>query len=150
MKAPQRFENAIQKLYAAFHSETLHPECCQQCAVGNILDNTESWRYLADDHGSLRLNYIGLIHQNLGRRFAGYTPQELLKIEAAFLKGCGYGLPLRHNSKKPKNPKDRDVLFAGLCAAIELLCKMDGVENVMDYSQLFAPQVSKVEFSLEI
>ncbi|MDC8005649.1 Na(+)-translocating NADH-quinone reductase subunit F [Aureisphaera galaxeae] len=138
MKAPQRFEDAIQKLYTAFYSQTLNPECCKQCAVGNIMNNTESWKHFSDDHGSLRLNYVGLVHQEFGRKFSGYTPLELLQIEAAFLKGCGYELPFRHSSRKPENPKDREVLFNGLCAAIELLCNMDGVENVMDYSQLFA------------
>ncbi len=140
---PQRFEDAIQKLYTAFYSGTLHPECCKQCAVGNILNHSESWKHFADDHGSLRLNYVGLVHQNLGRKFAGYSPLELLQIEAAFLKGCGYALPLRHHSKRPEKATDRDVLFGGLCAAIEKLCAMDSIENVMDYSRLFAQSPSE-------
>ncbi|WP_461304987.1 Na(+)-translocating NADH-quinone reductase subunit F [Aureisphaera sp.] len=137
MNTPRRFEEAIHKLYTAYYSGNLHPECCKQCAVGNILNNSESWKHLADDHGSLQLNYVGLVHQKLGRRFGGYTPQELLQIEAAFLSGCGYALPLRHNSIGPVNATDRDVLFNGLCEAIELLCSLDGIKNVMDYSQIF-------------
>lgn len=132
-----RLDNAIHKLYTAFHNNTLHPECCKQCAVGNILDNKDAWKHLSDNHGSLRLNYVGLVHQNLGRKFNGYSPLELLQIEAAFLKGCGYSLPLHYKGKKPKDPTDKDVLFDGLCAAINYLCHLDSVDEVMEYSKLF-------------
>lgn len=137
MKTTSRLDSAIQKLYKAFHQNELHPECCRQCAVGNILDKKDSWKHLSDDHGSLRMNYVGLVHQNLGRRFNGYSPLELLQIEASFLKGCGYSLPLNHKGSKPKNPQEKDTLFQGLCEAVACLCKLDGVENFMDYSQLF-------------
>lgn len=137
MNTSQRFETAIQKLYTAFHNNTLNPECCKQCAVGNILDNTDSWKHLSDDHGSFQLNYVGKVHQQLGRKFNGYSPVELLHIEAEFLKGCGYSLPLHHNGQRPRNPQDKDVLFNGLCAVIDYLCKLDDIPNVMDYSKLF-------------
>lgn len=137
MKTPHRLEQAINKLYRAFHNSTLRPECCLQCAVGNILDNTDAWKYLSDQHGSLQLNYVGLVHQNLGRKFNGYSPMELLKIEAVFLKGCGYTIPLNRLGVKPKKTKDKEVLFNGLCETVALLCAMDGVYNVMDYSKLF-------------
>ncbi len=136
MNTTQRFDNAIKKLYTAFHNNTLNPECCKQCAVGNILNNTESWKYLSDSHGSVELNYIGKVHQNLGRRFNGYTPLELLTIEATFLKTCGYQIPLHYKNEKPKGI-DKDVLFKGLCAVVNYLCRIDGIKNVMDYSKLF-------------
>ena len=136
MQTTLRFENAVKKLYVAFHNDTLYPECCKQCAVGNILDNTDSWKHLSDDHGSLNLNYIGLVNQKTGKRFNGYTPYELLQIEAAFLKACGYELPL-HHSRKPKNTASVDVLFNGLCAVIDFLCELDGIQNIMDYSSVF-------------
>ena len=137
MNISKRLDAAITKLYNAFHNNELHPECCQQCAVGNILDNKDSWKYLSDHHGSLDLNYLGLVHQNLGRKFNGYTPHELLKIEAAFLKGCGYSLPLNYKGSKPKNPQNKDILFKGLSETVAFLCELDGVGNVMDYSRLF-------------
>lgn len=143
MQNPLRLENAIKKLYNAFHNNTLHPECCQQCAVGNILDNKDSWKHLSDSHGSLQLNYLGLVHQNLGRKFNGYTPLELLKIEAIFLKACGYSLPLYHSGKKPKNPQDKDSIFNGLAETVKFLCELDGVKNVMDYSKLFEVENEK-------
>lgn len=132
-----RFEAAIQKLYNAFHNNTLNPECCKQCAVGNILNNTESWKFLSDEHGSTKLNYIGKVHQTLGRTFNGYSPVELLTIESIFLKACGYTVPLHYKNNKPTNIKDKDVLFRGLEAVVHYLCALDGIKNVMDYSKLF-------------
>lgn len=137
MKTSQRLENAIKKLYLAYHNNELHPECCKSCAVGNILDRTDSWQHLSDAHGSLKLNYLGNVHQALDRRFNGYTPQELLHIEATFLNACGYELPFRRKNKRPKNPEDKDLLFTGLSEVITVLCQLDHVANVMDYTKLF-------------
>lgn len=137
MYTSKRLEHAITKLYTAFHNNTLHPECCKSCAVGNILDNTDAWKHLSDVHGSIVLNYIGKVHQGLGRKFNGYTPQELLQIEAVFLEACGYSLPLTYKNIKPSNPEDKETLFQGLSKTISFLCKLDGVTNVMDYSKLF-------------
>lgn len=148
MKTSPRLESALGKLYSAFHDNTLHPECCEQCAVGNILDNKDLWKHLSDSHGALKLNYVGIVHQNLGRKFNGYSPMELLKIEATFLEGCGYQLPLHHKNNKPKNPTDKEVLFNGLSEVIVLLCKMDGVSNVMDYTKLFEYENEKAKFEL--
>lgn len=132
-----RFDNAVKKLYSAFHNTNLHPECCKQCAVGNILDNQDFWKHLSDDHGSLKLNYVGQIHQNLGRRFNGYSPLELMAIERAFLTGCGYKLPLNYNNKRLEDITQKSVLFNGLCAVVKLLCHLDNIDNIMDYSKLF-------------
>ncbi len=148
MKTSVRLEQAIQKLYVAFHKNTLHPECCKQCAVGNILDNREDWKHLTDNHGSIELNYVGKVHEVLGRKFNGYSPLELLKIEAVFLKACGYKLPLHHKNKNPKNPTHKDVLFDGLNAVVEFLCRLDNIPNVMDYSKLFEFENDKPKYEL--
>lgn len=137
MKISKRLEDAINKLYVAFHNDQLNPECCNHCAVGNICDNTDSWKHLTDTHGSLTLNYVGRVHEGLGRKFQGFSPMELLEIETAFLRGCGYTLPLNQRSKKPVDPTSKETLFNGLCAVVEYLCKLEGVNNVMDYSKLF-------------
>ncbi len=137
MKTTARLEHAITKLYIAFHSNMLHPECCNSCAVGNICNNTDTWKYLTDVHGSVELNYLGKLNENFGRKINGYSPKELLQIEVVFLKGCGYNVPLIRGSKRPENPKDKDLLFKGLCDTVEFLCKLDHVPNVMDYSKLF-------------
>lgn len=137
MKISKRLENAINKLYVAFHNNQLNPECCKHCAVGNICANTDSWKHLTDMHGSVELSYVGRVHEGLGRKFQGYSPMELLQIEATFLKGCGYTLPLNQDTKKPSDPTSKETLFNGLCAVVEYLCKLEGVKNVMDYSKLF-------------
>ena len=145
----RRFEAAIKKLYTAYHNNTLNPECCKQCAVGNMLDNTDSWKHLSDKHGSLKLNYVGLVHQRLGKKFNGYTAQELLLIEATFLEACGFKIPLFFQNEKPK-VLEKDCLFEGLCAVIELLCKLDNIPNIMDYKNMLRiDEVGKNAFELE-
>lgn len=148
MKTSVRLNLAIKKLYNAFHNNELHPECCKQCAVGNILDNKDSWKHLSDHHGAMELNYIGNVHQTLGRKFNGYTPLELLQIEATFLKACGYQLPLHHKNKKPKNPTDKDTLFNGLTEVVTLLCELDTIPNIMDYTKLFEFENEKPRFQI--
>ncbi len=137
MQTPLRLEQALVKLYNAFHNNQLNPEDCAACAVGNILDNHDSWKHLSNDHGSLQLNYIGTVHQRIGRRFNGYSPRELLQIEKVFLEACGFKTPLCHYNTKPFNPTDKEVLFNGLNAVVSLLCKLDNVPDVMEYSKLF-------------
>jgi hypothetical protein len=131
-----RLEAALEKLYNAFHNGTLNPECCKQCAVGTILDSTDSWKHFSDDHGSTRLNYIGRVHQTIGKKFNGYSPLELLRIEQAFLRGCGYQVPFHHKNFKPTNTNDTAHLFDGLCATISILYTLEGISNGLDISEL--------------
>ena len=149
MKTTQRFDMAIKKLYKAFHNNTLNPDDCKYCAVGNILDNKDSWKHLTDKHGSTQLNYLGLLHQNLGRRFNGYDPFELLTIEKSFLKGCGYsGFKIGKRLYRPDNITDKDILFNGLSEVVSTLCQLDNIKDVMDCSSLFnfkAPTLQKQE-----
>ena len=90
MNTPKRLEAALIKLYHAFHANTLNPEDCTACAVGNILDNYDSWKHLSDAHGSLELSYVGTVHQRLGRRFNGYLPSEILAVEKKFLEEMNF------------------------------------------------------------
>ena len=136
MITTKRFELAVAKLYNAFHSGSLNPDSCTQCAVGNILDNKDFWKHLSNEHGSLKLNYVGLVNQNLGKTFNGYSPIELLEIERAFLQACGYHVPIQ--PKQMESLKlTKDNLFDGLEAVVALLCKFDNIPNVMDCTKLF-------------
>ncbi|KEZ94449.1 hypothetical protein [Nonlabens ulvanivorans] len=150
MSIKNRLESSITKLYKAFHDGTLHPECACHCAVGNICDNKDFWKHLSDDHGSVKLNYVGLVNEKLGKRFNGYLPSELLRIEHAFLQGCGYQLPLRHHHFKPKDPKSQVIQFEGLCAAITILCKLEGIDDISDYSKLFETDNHQPIHSLDL
>ena len=149
MQTPKRLEQALIKLYDAFHNNRLDPEDCTACAVGNILDNQDSWKHLSNDHGSLQLNYIGTVHQRLGRKFNGYSPQELLEIEKVFLEACGFKTPLCHYNSKPQNPRDKNVLFVGLFAVVSLLCELESLDNVMDYSKLFEQEKNHPKYAIE-
>ena len=149
MVTPKRLEKAIIKLYNAFHENKLDPEDCTACAVGNILDNHESWQHFSNEHGSLQLSYIGTIHQRLGRTFNGYSPQEILNIEKLFLEACGFKTPLCYYNSKPHNPRNKEILFDALSAVISFLCKLDKVPNVMDYSKLFEYENNKPKYQLE-
>lgn len=149
MKTTKRLEHALIKLYNAYHNDQLNPEDCSACAVGNILDNHESWKHLTLQHGSLHLSYVGQVHQNLGRKFNGYTPKEILQIEKVFLEACGFKTPLCHYNRKPHNPTDKDVLFKGLNAVVDYLCRLDHIPNVMDYSKLFEHEDGYPVYKLE-
>ena len=149
MKTTKRLEQALIKLYNAYHNDRLNPEDCTACAVGNILDNHESWKHLTLQHGSLNLSYVGRVHQNLGRKFNGYSPNEILQIEKVFLEACGFKTPLCHYNQKPQNPTDKDVLFKGLNAVVDYLCKLDNIPNVMDYSKLFEQEDGYPVYKLE-
>lgn len=138
-----RFNDAVEKLYVAFHNNTLNPEDCKQCAVGNILDHISHWEYLTEKHGTTKLNYIGLLNQKLGRRFNGYLPLELLQIERAFLKGCGYTFSKKNRLRKPNHTINENILFDGLCEVVAELCCLDGIKNVMDCKALFQYNLSK-------
>ena len=148
MDLPYRLEIALGKLYTAFYNDQLDPENCCHCAVGNVCDNVDAWKHLTDFHGSVQLNYLGRLNQTLGKRINGYSPIELLSIEASFLKGCGYSLSSGNRLRKPKAVIDQEIMFKGLCATIDYLCTLDRVENVMELYQRFdlstIPRAEKV------
>ena len=149
MKTTKRLEQALIKLYNAYHNNRLNPEDYTACAVGNILDNHDSWKHLTSNHGSLELSYVGRVHQNLGRKFNGYSPQEILQIEKVFLDACGFKTPLCHYNSKPLNATDKDILFEGLSAVINLLCKLDNLENVMNFTKLFEQENGEPVYHIE-
>ena len=137
MHLPYRLETALEKLYTAFYNDQLDPENCCHCAVGNVCDNIDAWKHFTDVHGSVKLNYLGRLHETLGKRINGYSPLELLSIEAVFLKACGYKLTSKNRLLKPAPILDKDIMFKGLYATIEYLCSLDDVENVMELYKRF-------------
>jgi hypothetical protein len=145
MHLPYRLETALEKLYTAFYNDQLDPENCCHCAVGNICDNVDAWKHFTDIHGSVKLNYLGRLHETLGKRINGYSPLQLLSIEAVFLKACGYRLTSRNYLLKPAPVIDKEMIFKGLCAAIDYLCALDGVENVMELYKRFDLRVERKE-----
>lgn len=137
MKFPERLEKAITKLYEAFHNDALIPECPCRCAVGNVCNNRDFWKGFTDDHGSATLNYVGKVNELFGKRFYGYSPSQLLKLEQDFLLGCGFIIPLNPRKIGPQKQVSKEILFDGLCNAVGYLCRLEGIPNVMDYGKLF-------------
>ncbi|WP_435579100.1 Na(+)-translocating NADH-quinone reductase subunit F [Gilvibacter sp.] len=133
MQTPTRFDKALNALYEGFYNGQLHPEDSCRCAVGTLCNGWSAWKHFSDQHGSLDLNYVGKVHEGIGRRYCGYQPSELLRIEAAFLKGCGYDLPLDHRSKRPQDPADPKVIYQGLLAAISELCRLDRIPEFLPH-----------------
>jgi hypothetical protein len=137
MTTSRRMEQAVKKLYTAFHSGHLNPDCSMQCAVGNICDRRDFWKHFTDLHGSVKLNYVGKVNEAFGKKFNGYSPLELLRIEAQFLAGCGYVLPIDRRSKNSEVKITKEILFQGLSKVVSFLCVLDRIPDIMDCSQLF-------------
>lgn len=131
MKTTKRFDNAIKKLYTAFHEGTLNMYYCSKCAVGNILGH-HMW------HGKSVKAYL-LFNKRCADEIivesndSGYSAEELARIEYVFI--------LAH--EKLHNDKDKNYQFKGLCAVIEYLCELDGIPNVTDYTKLFEEALTK-------
>ncbi|TXK73646.1 Na(+)-translocating NADH-quinone reductase subunit F [Mesonia sp. HuA40] len=136
MAFKKRTEKAISKLYIAFHKGELHPNCHCKCAVGNILNQADFWAGFSDNIGKGNLNYVGKVHQVLGRKYAGFTPQELLNIEVIFLK------KLKYNSSR-NGSYNQDDLFYGLEAVIKYLCQLDKQPNLLRIEELLDYQPKK-------
>jgi len=145
MKLPIRLENAITKLYNAFHNNELQASCCMSCAVGNICDGDYRWAdffgYLTEDDNEeeiitgIRQRYELTSTENYSKN--GYSGQELSEVEFIFLKQfIGF------------KESDKNAQFKGLCAVVEYLCELDNIPNVMDYTKLFETENDKPKYQL--
>jgi len=120
METTERFEKAVTKLYKAFHEGALNAYNCHACAVGNMCDGYAKW-------GVNSRNRIGQITDIRCKELSKYELSELGRVEKIFM---SY-FPESHLSD------NKELQFKGLCAVVEYLCELDGIQNVMDYSSLF-------------
>jgi hypothetical protein len=145
MKLPIRLENAITKLYTAFHEGKLEAEDCQRCAVGNMCDGNGTWWNIiqsARPKGydsylvkcKMPLSFVPL--ENDVMKATGYSSVELAKIESLFM------LETIEETKETQ--------FKGLCAVVEYLCELDSIPNVMDYTKLFETENNKPKYELSV
>ncbi|MES2240454.1 MAG: Na(+)-translocating NADH-quinone reductase subunit F [Bacteroidota bacterium] len=143
MKTTKRFDEAVSKLYTAFHEGTLNAMDCKACAVGNMCDNTREWAY------------------NNFKTNTGYSALELKNIEGIFMNGAkpnytGYfdfddafvGIGAHGWSAEFVNSKNKDLVFFALCKVIEYLCELDNIPNVMDYAKLFETENEQPKYQL--
>lgn len=143
-KIPIRLENAITKLYTAFHEGKLNAMdgCC--CAVGNLCNNEDYW---------VPIKYLSESGKEKAKIQSGYSHIELRQIESLFMfgykvnyKGTVLGRAEWADWRGTKLEKESQ--FKGLCAVVEYLCELDNIPNVMDYTKLFETENDKPKYAL--
>ena len=140
MKTTKRFENAVMKLYNAFHENTLNATQCSACAVGNILGHGNwtcgsGFYYFVKNMDTPREFLLR------GKNNSNYSEEELAMIEMKFIKAHGY-------EGYTDDSKNKDIQFKGLCAVVEYLAELDGIPNPMDYTKLFETENDKPIYEL--
>lgn len=154
MKTTERFENAVTKLYKAFHEGTLDALNCKYCAVGNICNNESFWAIATNNfkENNLKTNseYLDDVDEYLKKTGVGYSLIEIATIEKTFLVALGFVIPFNEIiwSIFHENAKDKEIQFKGLCAVIEYLAELDNIPNPMDYSKLFETENDKPKYEL--
>ena len=148
MKTTKRFEEAITKLYKAFHEGTLDAMDCKHCAVGNLVghENWECGTYpkpLVFDEGF--------------KNNSDYTELELSTIERLFITGSlNFERRLFSNSisnnavelgLRTKEEK-KELQFKGLFAVIKYLAELDNIPDPTDYSKLFETENNEAKYEL--
>lgn len=135
-KPPIRLENAITKLYTAFHEGKLNSFECNACAVGTICDGSSLWANARMNGVNSSWNYKEPTAFKIAKK-AGYSLLEIEKIEQIFIK------------KVPFNKRtDKEIQLKGLCAVVEYLCELDNIPNVMDYTKLFETENNEPKYQL--
>jgi hypothetical protein len=154
MKTTERFDNAVRKLYTAFHEGTLDAMDCEHCAVGNLCDNRRDWFSL----NGLPIGDTQRIPDTF-RQNTGYSNQELVVIEHLFIYGTkpAPGCKFYNTISNPEvesglraKQEQRELQFQGLCAVVEYLAELDGIPNPFDLSELFGYDKAKAEKQLEL
>ncbi len=141
MRTTPRFENAVTKLYNAFHDGELDAFDCTACAVGNLLGHGE-WYFHSPDN----LNHVNEpTYKSPIINISGYTTEELIIVEKVFLKAW----PWRERKTWFPNGKNKEHQFKGLCTVVEYLCELDGIPNVMDYTALFETEENEPKHQLQ-
>ena len=145
MKTTKRFDDAVTKLYKAFHNNELQAMSCTACAVGNICDGKDGWhrafKYNSPDayfdkciHEKKSPKWKGYLNElknngiieGLYQNESGYSIVEIAKIEWLFM------IPYLRSDEETK-----ETQFNGLIAVVKYLCELDGIEDVTDFTKLF-------------
>lgn len=140
MKLPIRLENAITKLYTAFHSGQLKASDCKTCAVGNICNNNYDWnnavRTMVSKYGvASRHIDINFINETIIK--SGYSVKELAEIELRFITEALF----------KTGTETKETQFKGLCAVVEYLCELDNIPNVMDYTNFLNQKITNLNIN---
>jgi hypothetical protein len=140
MKTTKRFENAVMKLYNAFHKNELDAMDCTACAVGIVLGHGKWYCGSGIDYLELGSDKPRDFYLH-GNNNSNYSKEELALIEMKFILGVGYvGYFI--------DRKNKDAQFKGLCAVVEYLAELDDIPNPMDYTKLFESENDKPIYEL--
>jgi len=141
----ERLDNAIEKLYTAFHKGELNAMDCSACAAGNVCGDS-GWQWVRRGLGKVESQQSLMHFRNQGEsdvdygisliKKSGYSNLEIVNIEKNFLFGMGYS-SFSNDYKDLTADERHEKNFQGLCAVIEYLCDLDNVPNVMDIQSLF-------------
>lgn len=162
MNITKRFDEAVNKLYTAYHNNTLNAMDCQHCAVGNLCNNDVSWaggRTAPGRVGGSVIYWDRYKPQNFINP-TQYTFEELIDIERAFLFGNskkGELIKFRNiisnndvTSHQNTKQKQKELQFQGLCAVIEYLANLDNIPNPFNFDNLFNNDITIAEKELEL
>jgi len=136
MKTTKRFENALMKLYNAFHENRLNAMDCQACAVGNICNNSSIWRNYASFNTCDFTIEISKRDLPPSIRSFGYSKLEIANIEKIFIESCNF------------ESGTKEQQFKGLCEVVEYLAELDNIPNPMDYTKLFETENDLPKYEL--
>lgn len=142
MKTTKRFENAVMKLYNAFHENRLNAMDCTACAVGNLVGhgNWFGCRFEDEDINNPTVDKKTLHFFDFAVNKSGYSEKELSELEYIFLK--------EWEKSKTIDGRNKDVQFKGLCAVVEYLAELDNIPNPMDYTKLFETENEQPKYEL--
>mgnify|MGYP006934460425 CR=1 FL=1 len=137
----KRFNQAFDKLVAAFFNETLSKGDCDRCAVGNIVGNNK-WSdvFLSTNgkqfHKYLKYPYSNIVQRGIDAILAtGYSVEEMARIEFAFEQNTNYQSTELIYGKITRDEFIQDQ-FNGLCAVVELLCEFEGITDAQYYKNI--------------
>lgn len=138
----ERFNNAVTKLYTAFHEGTLDAMDCKHCCIGNLCGGDQWVTFQLSGFGKEnRINTNFVNNTN-------YSRQELATIEALFIFGVKDPITetelfsnsiAKYQIENGQNTKEeqKELQFKGLCAVIEYLAELDNIPNPFNFDNLF-------------
>lgn len=149
-----RFLKAYDSLYRAYREGTLAKGACSACAVGNIIAHALNAKiymsmdrvtYLCDDNNRFWVTLFGTSNSGVQRKtylnsnsqeiirlseklkdLTGYSVDEMAQIEFAFESSASI---YPEDYQQYEKPEILISLYTGLTAVLEVMLKLDDIEN---------------------
>lgn len=147
-----RFKNAIDALVHAFFNDTLAKGECTACACANIVAHVNGVKIDPNDLTKIIETPFGFhtgswftpfispdsIFAEKGDRCiasTGFSFDEFIRIERAFESNTKINYWSYYRHSKEAIMQDQ---YNGLCAVVDVLCEIEGIEDPAEYKELFA------------